>query len=294
MNRLITLFAVLASLGFASCANNNDYPGGSGLIEADQTLISAEVAGKILIRNFDEGSYLTRGDTLVVIDHDQIDLQIKSAEAGLAALRSKLSSARIQVTTAQSSEKFTATERDRANRLVSTSSGSEHQLDQAQFNYDQAKLAVSAAKANVETLRAEISRAEAELSQLRLRQEDHYPVAPVSGVVSEKYISPGELIAPGKPLAEISQLDTVWVKVYLPAGKFAGVKTGDSARVDTESGETHYTGTVVWTSSEAEFTPKNVQTEQSRADLVYAVKVSIPNTDGKLKIGMPVFVTLED
>jgi HlyD family secretion protein len=86
----------------------------------------------------------------------------------------------------------------------------------------------------------------------------------------------------------------VWVKVYLAAGDFAHIKLGDKAKVSTESGGGEFEGTVIWTSEEAEFTPKNVQTEQSRADLVYAAKVSIPNPEGTLKVGMPVFVTLED
>ena len=68
----------------------------------------------------------------------------------------------------------------------------------------------------------------------------------------------------------------------------------DPAAITTESGNREYTGRVVWTSSEAEFTPKNVQTEQARADLVYAVKVRVYNEDGLLKIGMPVFVELND
>jgi len=80
--------------------------------------------------------------------------------------------------------------------------------------------------------------------------------------------------------------------VYLSAGNFANITVGDKATVDTEAGGKTYQGHVVWTSEEAEFTPKNVQTEESRANLVYAVKVRVENTDGSLKIGMPVYVTI--
>jgi HlyD family secretion protein len=111
--------------------------------------------------------------------------------------------------------------------------------------------------------------------------------------VTEKFIEPGELLSPGKPIARISRLDTVTVKVYLTTDKFAQVTLGDRAVVSTESGSQEYHGTVVWTSDEAEFTPKNVQTEEARADLVYAVKVCIPNPDRTLKVSMPVFVRLE-
>jgi HlyD family secretion protein len=83
------------------------------------------------------------------------------------------------------------------------------------------------------------------------------------------------------------------VKVYLPAPEFAKVKIGDKAVIDTESGDEKYDGWVIWTAESAEFTPKNVQTKKSRTNLVYAVKVRVPNDDGTLKIGMPVYVTLE-
>ena len=96
----------------------------------------------------------------------------------------------------------------------------------------------------------------------------------------------------GKPIAKLSRLDSLWVRVYLPAADFASVKVGDSAVVDTEAGEKVYRGEVVWMSPEAEFTPKNIQTRKSRANLVYAVKIRIANSDRTLKAGMPVYVSI--
>ena len=112
-------------------------------------------------------------------------------------------------------------------------------------------------------------------------------------MVTEKFVEPGELLSPGKAIARIARLDTVTVKIYLTTGQFAGVKLGDRTTISTESGDKEYAGTVIWTSDKAEFTPKNVQTEEARADLVYAVKVSVPNPDRTLKVAMPVFVRLE-
>ncbi|MEE8575968.1 MAG: HlyD family efflux transporter periplasmic adaptor subunit, partial [candidate division Zixibacteria bacterium] len=104
----------------------------------------------------------------------------------------------------------------------------------------------------------------------------------------------GELIAPGKPILRIARLDSVWVKLYLPAADFASVKLGDAVTIDTETGSNRLKGRVIKTADEAEFTPKNVQTKQARADLVYAVKIAIDNSTRHLKIGMPVFVTMDE
>ncbi len=83
------------------------------------------------------------------------------------------------------------------------------------------------------------------------------------------------------------------MKLYLPTGNYGVVKLGDKGTISTESSGGSYEGHVIWTADEAEFTPKNVQTEKSRANLVYAVKLAVPNTDGKLKIGMPVFISMK-
>ena len=111
--------------------------------------------------------------------------------------------------------------------------------------------------------------------------------------MTDKYVEVGELVSPGRALARISRTDSLWVKLYLPTDQFANVAIGDPATIDTETGGRQFPGKVVWTSAEAEFTPKNVQTAKSRANLVYAVKVKMANPDGLLKAGMPVFVTLD-
>jgi HlyD family secretion protein len=139
---------------------------------------------------------------------------------------------------------------------------------------------------------AQIEKVDADLNRLNRQLQDCYPISPVGGTVTETLVETGETVASGKGLAKIANLQMVWVKLYLPADLFSSVKVADKAAVSTEVSDKKYDGEVIWTSSEAEFTPKNVQTQKSRANLVYAVKVQIKNSDGFLKIGMPVFVTL--
>ena len=291
-----TLMPLLLSAGLVAisgCGTSEDPVGGSGLIETTETLVSAETAGRMTKRFFDEGRTVSIGDTLAVIDPSHLELQLASAKAGKTVLATNLETARLKVNQAASAQRFAETELERVKRLLNSGTATKRQFDQTEFEHTQAGIAHQTARAGVATLEAELTRVDVEIKRLERLISDCYPVAPTNGVIVEKYVNPGELLSPGKPIAKIAQLDTVEVKVYLTAGVFANLTLGTIATVSTESGGTDHSGTVVWTSEEAEFTPKNVQTAQSRADLVYAVKISIPNPDRTLKVGMPVFVTLE-
>ncbi|MEW5795031.1 MAG: HlyD family efflux transporter periplasmic adaptor subunit [Candidatus Zixiibacteriota bacterium] len=292
MKRIMSI-VMPAMLLLAGCGNDTDLIGGSGLIETTESVISAETAGRVVQHRFDEGTEVSAGDTLLVIDPSNLELELVSARAGLDVIKAQLATVRLQVKQAATSEEFVRAEFERVDRLMKAGTATKKQFDQAEFELNQATLAHQSAEAQVRTLQANLSKAESDIARLERRRVDCYPVSPVSGVVTEKFIEPGEFLAPGKPIVRVSRLDTVTVKVYLSTADFAGVKLGDAAVVSTESGGQEFRGTVVWTSDQAEFTPKNVQTEQARADLVYAVKVSVPNPDRNLKVAMPVFVRLE-
>ena len=289
---IVTLAVVTATIAGTGCGSDNTQPGGSAFIEANDVLVSSETGGKIVQQRFDEGTTVDLGDTLAIIDPSKIELDIASAEANRHTLSANLEAARLQVSRARETESFARSERGRVAKLLKGGSATQKQMDQLEHDTNLAVNARQTAAANVNVIDAQIAKQDADIARLRRQLQDAYVIAPSSGIVTEEYIDMGEVVAQGKAVAKISRLDTVWVKVYLPAGKFASVKVGDKATISTEAGASSYSGTVIWTSSEAEFTPKNVQTEKSRTNLVYAVKVSIPNSDGRLKIGMPVFVTV--
>ncbi|MDD3732682.1 MAG: efflux RND transporter periplasmic adaptor subunit [candidate division Zixibacteria bacterium] len=286
----LLLFSSFVTL--SGCSNEADKIGGSGLIETTEVLVSAESSGRATAVNIDEGMTVAEGDTLLIIDPSYLELEIAAAEAGRKVAVSNLESARLKVNNAERARSYALSERDRLQRLLASGTTTQQQFDKVSFEYDNAELAYRTALANVNTIQSEIEKIDAEITRLMRRLKDCYPVSPLSGTVTQKYIEPGELLNPGKAIARIARLDTVWVKVYLPASDYARIRTGDTAHVDTEAGNQYY-GYVSWTADEAEFTPKNVQTKESRSDLVYAVKVTIPNKDNLLKIGMPVFVTME-
>jgi HlyD family secretion protein len=292
MIRIRYFLILVVSLILTDCGGDRGRIGGSGLLEADEAIISAETAGRVISVLFSEGAQLAAGDTLAVIDPSRLELELASVRAGEKVARVQLEVARVQLARAGEAEKFASSERDRVARLLSSGTATQKQLDQLEFELTQARLSRKSAQAGIATVEAELKKIAADLSLIRRRLTDCYPVVPIDGLVTEKYVEVGELLNPGQAIGKVSQLSSLWVKVYLPAGDFAGVKIGDKATIDTETGENELPGEVIWTSEEAEFTPKNVQTQKARANLMFAVKVKVENIDGNLKIGMPVYVTI--
>ena len=285
-------FLVLAFV-LMSCAREHEAPGGSGFIEATETMISAEVAGQVKVLKFEEGSTVGRGDVLAEIDTVSAALRLGQARAGKTAAEKSIRIASINVEQAAHNADLAGKEHRRVKELVASGSVDQQRVDQVENAYRQAELASEQAEAALDAAQADLARAEAEVRLLEKQAADCFPRSPVAGVVTQKYVEAGEWIGIGKPLVKVAALDTVWVKIYVPAADLTAIKIGGRASVDPEDGRSQpLEGTVTWVASEAEFTPKNVQTKEARADLVYAVKVTVPNPGGALKIGMPVSVKI--
>jgi HlyD family secretion protein len=136
-------------------------------------------------------------------------------------------------------------------------------------------------QANIRRDRAALQAAEAQLGYTVLK-------SPLGGVVVRKHVEPGEIIAAGTPVVTIADLNDIWLKIYVPEPQLGRVKLGQTAEVRTDSYPAKvYRGAVVFVSSEAEFTPKNIQTPEERVKLVFAVKIGLPNPAQELKPGMP-------
>jgi len=290
---LIIILPLLLTFMFG-CGGEKENAGGSGILEADEIIVSAETGGRVLQLNFDEGSTVHIGDTLLVIDPSKLILQFESVKSMENVAKAKLVSAEVNLQQAKASETFLQNELKRTSTLLKSGTGTSKQLDQIEHELTQAKLKAKIAQANLVTIKAEIEKIQIEAAGVTRTTSDCYPVSSMDGIVTEKYIEQGEFLSPGRPVVKISNISSLHVKVYLPSGDFANIKIGDKASIDTEADKENYTGTVVWTSEEAEFTPKNIQTKKSRANLVYGVKLKTENVHGTLKIGMPVYVTFNN
>ena len=289
---LVSALGVLA-LCLGSCGNNNGVPAGSGFVEATSVVVSAEVAGKLDALYFDEGEAIAEGDVIALVDTTKVSLMLDQANARLRSSWTQEQSARLQIEKTELDSALARADFLRVRSLVRKGSVNEQQYDQAENRYLQARLARKTAGAALSGARADRKRAEAEIAILEKQLADCRPVSPLAGTVVTTYVEQGELVGVGKSLVKIAQLDPVTVKIYLPPAMLTQVKLGARAEIDPEDGRTEpIAGKVSWISPEAEFTPKNVQSREARADLVYAVKITIPNPDQVLKIGMPVMVEI--
>jgi HlyD family secretion protein len=286
--------SVLVTLALAAgCGENKQGAGGSGFIEATTVVVSAETGGRLEALYYDEGDAIARGAVIGVIDSTTVKLQLGQATAQRRAAASAVEVARINIEQAAEDAALAKKEFDRVAALLKKGSANQRQYDQAENAARQSELARQLARATHRARQAELARIDAEIDLLHRRLADCYPTSPVTGLTTTKFTEAGELLAPGKPIIEVAKTDTVWVKIYLPAGRLTAVGLGQTVAVDPEDGRTSpLDGRVVWIADEAEFTPKNVQTEEARADLVYAVKVNVANPGGALKIGMPVMVRI--
>lgn len=138
------------------------------------------------------------------------------------------------------------------------------------------------------TLQASIARDRAALAAAEVQLGYTVLRSPQAGVVLRKHVEPGEMIAAGTPAVTIADLSNIWLKIYIPEPQLGRVKLGQTAEITTDSypGKI-YRGKVTFISSEAEFTPKNVQTREERVKLVFAVKIAVDNPNQELKPGMP-------
>jgi HlyD family secretion protein len=132
-----------------------------------------------------------------------------------------------------------------------------------------------------------VAQAKARVALAEKAASDCTVTAPADGVVTTRSREPGEFVGPGAPLVTISRLDEVWLSIYVPEPNLGRVKLGQAAQVRIDGSDRQFKGTVTFISPEAEFTPRNVQTPDERAKLVYRVKITLPNPEGVFKPGMP-------
>jgi len=151
---------------------------------------------------------------------------------------------------------------------------------------------IAAVRAQQQTAAQQVTVAAVQVGQVEDRISKTQITNPTAGTVLVTYAREGEVVAPGQPLYKIADLVTVDVRAYVTETQLASVRVGQKAQVTVDAGDTRQTldGSVSWVASQAEFTPTPIQTREERADLVYAVKIRVPNQNGVLKIGMPVDV----
>lgn len=289
-----------------SCSNQGIVPDASGTFEADEVIVSAELNGKILSLDVEEGDMLARDSVVGRIDAVDVSLQKDQVMASINALSQRttdlaphLKLIQDQLLVQQSQVAHLQKEKTRIENLLKQDAATGKQLDDIGAQLDAAvkqeaviRQQISAQKSSLATQNRSVL-SEAEPLRKRAEQLDEqlarsYIVNPVSGTALAKYAQAGEITAAGKALYKIADLSILTLRAYVSGSQLSQIKLGQPVTVLTDAGEREYkkyAGTISWISDKAEFTPKTIQTKEERSNLVYAIKVRVKN-DGYLKIGM--------
>ncbi len=310
MNRLMLFIAVAASMALGyGCEKKTDASFvGSGAIETTEVTVSAQTRGALTKVSFDEGDTVSVGQTLAEIDVEDLRLQRQATVSGLDEIEAnrktaqqEIAAAREGITQARITLDNARVTRDRIAALFQQGAATKDRLDQADTNLalaqsrvNSAKAQLAAAQSRLNVLAATRERTQDNLKVLDEQISKGVIVSPAGGTVIQKLAEQGEVVNFGSPVCTIADLSTVWLMVYVGEESIGRVKLGRKGfvRVDAYP-DRRFEGTVTWISPKAEFTPKNVQTRESRSDLVYAVKITLPNPEGVFKIGMPAEANIE-
>jgi HlyD family secretion protein len=302
----------LTLLLLASCKGTDD-PNlitASGYVEATDVRLSAKIAGRVESVAVAEGDAIKAGAIVAKIETVDLELALRQAraerEVADAELRLRMKGARdediremeAQLRSAESDLAGAQRDYERFEALLERGSGTTKSRDDAKTRRDTLKARVDAINQSLARLRsgfrseekdasrARLAGVDARIAQLEQQLADATIVSPVDGVVTEKLSEPGELLSPGGPVAVVTDLSDAWLNVYISEPDLPRVRLGMEAVVSTDDGQLRK-GKIIYISSKAEFTPKNVQTRDERAKLVFKLKIGLENEDGLFKPGMP-------
>ncbi|MCK6605202.1 MAG: efflux RND transporter periplasmic adaptor subunit [Ignavibacteriaceae bacterium] len=308
------LMMLAAALILAGCSNSDSRNSieVNGTLESTEVTLSAQSAGEIINLMTDEGLKVSEGDTLIMIDNSSLLLQLQRAEALVEISKAQydllVKGARsedlkiVEEQFNQASYNYEQAKRDkeRGDNLVKTGSITQKQYEDLKLRLEVASSQYTSAKNNLEKIKniarpEEVRQAAAKLKEATANAEiiknaigKTYVVSPISGVVVKKFINRGEVVNMLTSLIKISDLSSLDLIVYIRGEDLGLVKLGQKAELEIDSYPGRkYEGNITYISSEASFTPKNIQTKDERTKLVYKVKVKVNNPAGELKDGMP-------
>lgn len=290
MKNVVVFMAVAAVM---ACSGSGGKYDATGVFETTEVIVSAEQTGRLLYFDVCEGDVLAKGQQVGLIDTVQLQLRAMQLGATREAYASQRPDIEKQIAATKQQLAKAELEAERYSALVRDNAANRKQLDDAessvrvlrrQLDAQMSQLNNTTGSLNRQMDAAEIQRRQVvdQLSKCRI-------ISPIGGTVLDKYAEAGEYATPGKPLFKIADVEDMKLRAYVTAPQLTSLKIGLPVKVYADFGEDgsrEYKGVVEWISDKAEFTPKTIQTRDERANLVYAVKIAVKNTDGLIKIGM--------
>ncbi|OJV34122.1 MAG: hypothetical protein BGO33_09480 [Bacteroidia bacterium 43-41] len=288
--KLLTTLSALLLL--FSCSNGKGDYDATGSFEATEIIVSSQANGRILELGLNEGDQLEQGQEVGLIDSTQLYLQKMSLLSNAKGVRAQQPDIKAQTAALQEQIKSLEREKARLGRLVTANAANQKQLDDIDSQLEVVRRQLSALTSTLQkssdNISAQSSTLDIQVAQLEDQLDKTRIVSPISGTVLNRYAEAGELATIGTPLFKIADTGILFLRAYVTNDQLAQIKLNGEVTVrvdDGHGGMKSYKGRINWISDKSEFTPKTIQTKNERANLVYALKIAVPN-DGFLKIGM--------
>ncbi|MDR2385664.1 MAG: HlyD family efflux transporter periplasmic adaptor subunit [Tannerella sp.] len=275
-----------------SCGNNKDGFDATGTFEATEITVSSEASGRILSFDITEGQEVIAGQKLGAIDSMQLYLTKLQLLKNASSVASNRPNIEVQIAALKEQIIKQKNEQKRFENLFNAKVATQKQLDDVNSAVAVLERQLAALQSslqnNISSLNAQSSAIEIQIAQIEDKLSKCIIQSPVSGTILNKYTEAGELAVTGKALFKVADTRNFFLRAYMTLEQLKDVKIGQKVKVYADFGRDNrreYEGAITWISEKSEFTPKNIQTKDERANLVYAVKIAIEN-DGYVKIGM--------
>ena len=285
----IILFSIAAVL-LAACQNKEKYDA-TGIFEANTVTVSAETSGNLVMFNVEEGDSIVAGQQVGLVDTVLLALQKKQIQSQQLATEKSSPDIAAQAAALRSQIAHQQSECDRIVRLLADGAATQKQSDDANAQLRTLRGQLEGLLSSLDKNRSSITESASALQYQKEQIEEQIRkssiTAPITGTVLQKYAERGEYASPGRPLFKLANLDDIYLRSYFTASQLAYIRIGQEVTVVADFGgdeQYEYRGIITWIAQESEFTPKSIQTRDSRANLVYAVKIAVIN-DGRLKLG---------
>lgn len=271
-----------------SCNKNNEKADAYGNFETTEITVSSESNGKIEFLNLEEGDVVEKGKTVGLIDTLQLYYTKMQLIASQKTVSSKSGNVLSQKQVLQEQLKTAKIEQTRIKNMFSENAATKRQVDEINGKVKVIEEQIKGVGTQNAPIKNEANSFSVQIEKINDQIKKCNLINPIKGTVLTKYAEPNEVTTFGKPLYKIANLEEMNLRVYISETQLSSIKIGQQVKVKIDDFEQtkEYIGNIIWISSQAEFTPKIIQTKEERANLVYAVKIRVKN-DGSLKIGMP-------
>ena len=272
-----------------SCTQNEQEADAYGNFEAHEIIVPSQSTGILNSFTLNEGDLVKKGEMIGFVDTTRLFLQKKQLYAQIKVINTRYAGIRAEINVMKAEKSNLIREKKRFEKLLADGAATSKQMDDINGKLNVLNKKIDAVRIQLSSITAEKGAIEVKIDQLNDQIDKCIITNPETGTVLEKYIEQFEMVMPGKALYKLADLNNMILKAYISEPQLSEVELQQKVNViiDGINGEKiRFEGIVSWISSEAEFTPKIIQTREERVNLVYAIKVRVKN-DGRIKIGMP-------